>query len=131
MPPLIDLRTSGQAKQYSLKGLEDRLLFNSIKLIDIYWAVKNGTTYPRIVRDNAKKYKYFGLFYLKQPQMWSSIPEPQDVEAERSLREVCAQTGSLFATENEGVNARIVENSVPQGLWRRFLKDVDKQFNKS
>lgn len=121
LPPILRVG-SGMPKRNTMRGLEDRVEFHSLKYMDVFWAIKNGTTYPKIIRETSKKFKYFGLFYLKQ-----GIPE--DIGAESALREACEQTDSVFATEQENVNARIVEYSVPQALWRRFLSDVDNQFN--
>ncbi|MHB8202726.1 MAG: hypothetical protein ACYDHG_03360 [Desulfomonilaceae bacterium] len=125
MPPVLSIGVSGMVKQNTIQGLQGKLLFHSIKYYDVYDAVRNGKTYPQIIKENAKKYKYFGLFYLKQKF-------EGDKEAEALLKDACLQSGSLYASGEIGLATTwAAEASIPAGLWQRFLSDCDSQFNKS
>ena len=120
MPPMIQVG-GFDGKFWSLRGLEGKLKLEFIKYVDLVFAVRDGQTYPGMIREQGSKFKYFGLFYLKQ-----SIP--QDKEAEQSLREACESIGASFATETEGIKVRPVQRALADSLWRRFLADVDLQF---
>ena len=120
MPPMIQVG-GFDGKFWSLRGLEGKLKLEFIKYIDCVMAIRDGQTYPSIIREQGSKFPYFGIFYMKQGLL-------QDREAEQSLREACESIGASFATESEGIKVRPAQRALADSLWRRFLADVDSQF---
>lgn len=120
-PRLICVGGAG-AKDFCVKGLEGRLKIESIKYFDVFAAVRDGKPYPDIIKEQSEKFKYFGIHYLKQGL--AALDPP----TEKLLRDVCESSGAIYRSDSEKQLRQGLE-ALADALWKRFLSDIDKQFD--